>query len=39
MNTMIGFGEFLCVKEFIVETPEMELFKAVGYVSLLVLSK
>ncbi|CAD8086638.1 unnamed protein product [Paramecium primaurelia] len=39
MNTIIGLGEFLCVKEFIVEDPDMELFKAVGYVSLLVLSK
>lgn len=39
MNTIIGLGEFLCVKEFIVEEPDMELFKAIGYVSLLVLSK
>ncbi|CAD8097569.1 unnamed protein product [Paramecium sonneborni] len=39
MNTILGLGEFLCVKEFIVEDPDMELFKAVGYVSLLVLSK
>ncbi|CAD8105660.1 unnamed protein product [Paramecium sonneborni] len=39
MNTIINLGEFLCVKEFINEDPEMELFKAVGYVSLLVLSK
>ncbi|CAK79092.1 unnamed protein product (macronuclear) [Paramecium tetraurelia] len=39
MNAQILQGQFFCVKEFIMQNPEYELFKAQSYVSLLMLSK
>ncbi|CAD8070708.1 unnamed protein product [Paramecium sonneborni] len=39
MNAQIQQGQFFCVKEFIMQNPEYELFKAQSYVSLLMLSK
>ncbi|CAD8200400.1 unnamed protein product [Paramecium pentaurelia] len=39
MNATVHQGQFFCVKEFLMQTPEYEIFKAQSYVSLLVLSK
>ncbi|CAD8109319.1 unnamed protein product [Paramecium sonneborni] len=39
INSHIDHGRFICVKEFLLNSQERELFKAAGYVSLLILSK
>lgn len=39
MNATIKQGQFFCVNEFILQSPKIDLFKANGYVSLLILSK
>lgn len=39
MNAIIKQGEFLCVQDFVTESLTPDHFKAVGYVSLLVMSK
>ncbi|CAD8107182.1 unnamed protein product [Paramecium primaurelia] len=39
MNAVINQGQFFCVKDFITNNPQVDHFKAIGYVSLLILSK
>ncbi|CAK93714.1 unnamed protein product (macronuclear) [Paramecium tetraurelia] len=39
MNAVINQGQFFCVNNFITNNPQVDLFKAIGYASLLVLSK
>ncbi|CAD8187429.1 unnamed protein product [Paramecium pentaurelia] len=39
MNAVINQGQFFCVNDFITNNPQVDLFKAIGYASLLVLSK
>ncbi|CAD8198652.1 unnamed protein product [Paramecium pentaurelia] len=39
MNASVHQGQFFCVREFLMQTPEYEIFKAQSYVSLLILSK
>ncbi|CAD8100391.1 unnamed protein product [Paramecium primaurelia] len=39
INSHISHGRFICVKEFLLHSQDRELFKAAGYVSLLMLSK
>ncbi|CAD8116581.1 unnamed protein product [Paramecium sonneborni] len=39
MNASVCQGQFFCVKEFLTQTSEYEIFKAQSYVSLLILSK
>ncbi|CAD8200745.1 unnamed protein product [Paramecium octaurelia] len=39
MNAVINQGQFFCVNDFITNNPQVDHFKAIGYVSLLILSK
>ncbi|CAD8116561.1 unnamed protein product [Paramecium sonneborni] len=39
MNSQIKQEQFFCVREFIIQSPNIEYFKSNGYVSLLILSK
>ncbi|CAK61372.1 unnamed protein product (macronuclear) [Paramecium tetraurelia] len=39
INSHISHGRFICVKDFLLQSQDRELFKAAGYVSLLMLSK
>ncbi|CAD8200380.1 unnamed protein product [Paramecium pentaurelia] len=39
MNSQIKQEQFFCVREFIIQSPNIEFFKSNGYVSLLILSK
>ncbi|CAD8103191.1 unnamed protein product [Paramecium sonneborni] len=38
-NAVINQGQFFCVNDFIINNPQMDLFKSIGYTSLLILSK
>ncbi|KAM3131944.1 hypothetical protein pb186bvf_015957 [Paramecium bursaria] len=39
INSVIKQGQFICVQDFLIENQEVNQFKAIGYVSLLTLSK
>ncbi|CAD8200979.1 unnamed protein product [Paramecium pentaurelia] len=39
MNAPIKQGQFFCVQDFIIQSPQKDYFKSNGYVSLLILSK